>query len=74
MLEGRRTGMRVNTISRWPLRMMSALAVGGFNEIIEWIKEKAPLRRNITGREMGATATFVLSDPASGITGQNIDV
>ena len=64
----------MNTISGGPLRTVSAPAVGGFNKIIEWMAEKTPLRRNITAAAMGTTATFGLSDLASGITGQNIYV
>jgi enoyl-[acyl-carrier protein] reductase I len=33
-----------------------------------------PLARNITSQEVGNTATFLLSDMSSGITGQNIYV
>jgi Enoyl-[acyl-carrier-protein] reductase (NADH) len=33
-----------------------------------------PLARNITAQEVGNTATFLLSDMSSGITGQTIYV
>jgi enoyl-[acyl-carrier protein] reductase I len=62
--------IRVNTISGGPLRTMSAMAVGGFGEILDWVEKKAPLRRNIEGSEVGETATYLLSDMASGVTGQ----
>ena len=35
---------------------------------------KAPLRRNVTGRDVGDAAAFLLSDMSSGITGQTIYV
>ncbi|MCZ6611257.1 MAG: enoyl-ACP reductase [Planctomycetota bacterium] len=66
--------IRVNTISGGPLRTMSALAVGGFSQILEWVEKKAPLRRNVTGTDVGETAVYLLSDLASGVTGQNIYV
>lgn len=66
--------IRVNTISGGPLRTMSAMAVGGFGEILEWVEKKAPLHRNVTGEEVGDTAAFLLSDRAGGITGQTIYV
>ncbi len=66
--------IRVNTISGGPLRTMSALAVGGFSEILEWVQRKAPLRRNVSGRDVGDTAVWLLSDLAAGVTGQNIYV
>lgn len=67
-------GIRVNSISGGPLRTMSALAVGGFGEILDWMEKKAPLRRNITGEEVGNTAAFLLGPRSSGITGQVIYV
>lgn len=66
--------IRVNTISGGPLRTMSAMAVGGFAEILGWVEQKAPLRRNIEGGEVGEAAVFLLSPMASGITGQNLYV
>jgi enoyl-[acyl-carrier protein] reductase I len=62
--------IRVNTISGGPLRTMSSLAVGGFSEILRWVEKKAPLRRNVTGQEVGDTAVYLLSDMSSGVTGQ----
>jgi len=67
-------GIRVNVISGGPLRTMSAMAVGGFQEILGWVEKKAPLRRNITGAEVGNTAVWLLSDLGSGVTGQTIYV
>ena len=66
--------IRVNTISGGPVRTMSSMAVGGFGEILGWVEKKAPLRRNIDGEDVGKTAVYLLSDLASGVTGQNIYV
>jgi enoyl-[acyl-carrier protein] reductase I len=66
--------IRVNTISGGPLRTMSAMAVGGFGEILDWVEKKAPLKRNVTGEQVGDAAAFLLSDLATGITGQTIYV
>ena len=66
--------IRVNVISGGPLRTMSAMAVGGFSDILGWVEKKAPLRRNITGGEVGDTALWLLSDLGSGVTGQTIYV
>lgn len=66
--------IRVNTISGGPLRTMSALAVGGFSQILDWVEKKAPLKRNVTGEDVGNTAAYLLSDLSSGVTGQNIYV
>jgi enoyl-[acyl-carrier-protein] reductase (NADH) len=34
------------------------------------VEQNAPLRRTVTQEEVGKTAAFLLSDAASGITGQ----
>jgi enoyl-[acyl-carrier protein] reductase I len=62
--------IRVNVISGGPLRTMSSMAVGGFAEILDWVEKRAPLRRNITGTDVGDTASWLLSDFAGGVTGQ----
>lgn len=67
-------GIRVNTISAGPLKTLSSMAVGGIEEIFDWVSRKAPLRRNIDGGEVGKTAVFLASDLASGVTGENIFV
>ncbi len=66
--------VRVNAISGGPLRTMSALAVGGFSRILDHVEERAPLRRNVIGREVGDTAAYLLSDLSSGVTGQIVHV
>jgi len=66
--------IRVNTISGGPLRTMSALAVGGFSEVLGWVEKKAPLKRNVTGQDVGDTAVYLLSNLSAGVTGQIIHV
>ncbi len=67
-------GIRVNTISAGPIRTLSAMAVGGIDEMFEWVEKKSPLRRNIDADEVGRTAVFLLSDLSAGITGENLFV
>ncbi len=67
-------GIRVNTISAGPLRTLSSMAVGGVDEMFEWAEKKSPLRRNIEADEVGKTAVYLLSDLASGVTGENLYV
>ncbi|MCA9307370.1 MAG: SDR family oxidoreductase, partial [Phycisphaerales bacterium] len=66
--------IRVNTISGGPLRTLASSAVGGIDKMLDQTPKHAPLKRNVEGREVGDTALFLLSDLASGITGQNIYV
>ena len=67
-------GIRVNTISAGPIKTLSSMAVGGIDEIFEWVSKKAPLRRNINAGEVGKTAVYLLSDLSSGVTGENLFV
>ncbi|NLX20943.1 MAG: enoyl-ACP reductase [Phycisphaerae bacterium] len=67
-------GIRVNTLSAGPCRTLSAMAVGGIDDMFEWVEKKAPLRRNIDTDEVGKTAVYLLSDLSSGVTGENVYV
>ncbi len=66
--------IRVNTLSAGPLRTLSAMAVGGIDEMFDHVERKAPLKRNIDGDDVGKTAVYLLSDLSSGVTGENIYV
>lgn len=66
--------IRVNTLSAGPVRTLSAMAVGGIDEMFDHVQRKAPLKRNIDGDEVGRTAVYLLSDLSSGVTGENIYV
>lgn len=66
--------IRVNTISAGPVRTLSAMAVGGIDEMFDHAARKAPLKRNIDAEEVGKTAAYLISDLASGVTGENIYV
>jgi enoyl-[acyl-carrier protein] reductase I len=66
--------IRVNTLSAGPVRTLSAMAVGGIDEVFEHVQRKSPLRRNIEGDDVGKTAVYLLSDLSSGVTGENIFV
>ncbi|UCF67005.1 MAG: enoyl-ACP reductase [Acidobacteriota bacterium] len=66
--------IRVNTISGGPLRTLAASGIAGFRQILTHNAERAPLRRNVEGQDVGGVATFLVSDLSSGITGENIYV
>ncbi|MER2536372.1 MAG: SDR family oxidoreductase, partial [Rhizobiaceae bacterium] len=44
--------------------------IGNFSRLLAYNAHNAPLRRNITIDEVGNAAAFMLSDLASGITGE----
>jgi enoyl-[acyl-carrier protein] reductase I len=66
--------IRCNVISAGPVKTLSAMAVGGFGQILEWVEKKAPLKRNITAKDVGDTAAWLLSGMANGVTGQTLYV
>jgi enoyl-[acyl-carrier protein] reductase I len=66
--------IRVNTLSAGPVRTLSAMAVGGIDEMFSHVERKSPLKRNIDGDEVGKTAVYLLSDLSSGVTGENLYV
>jgi len=66
--------IRVNTISAGPIKTLSAMAVGGIDEMFAHVERKAPLHRNIDADEVGKTAVYLLSDLSSGVTGENVYV
>jgi enoyl-[acyl-carrier protein] reductase I len=71
---GRRFGVRVNTISAGPWASRAASAIGFIEMMIEYAKNNSPLPEAITADEVGATAAFLCSPLASGITGTTVYV
>lgn len=67
-------GIRVNSISAGPIKTLAASGVGEFSKILEYERNRSPLKRNVTQKDIGDTCTFLLSDLASGITGEIIHV
>ena len=63
-------GIRVNAISAGPIKTLAAAGIGGFSKILHFVEKNAPLRRNVTIDEVGNATAFLLSDLASGITGE----
>ena len=63
-------GIRVNSLSAGPCRTLSAMAVGGIDDILTKVEATAPLRRNIETDEVGKAAVYLLSELSSGVTGE----
>ncbi len=63
-------GQRVNAISAGPIRTLAAAGIGDFKQILNWNECNAPLRRNVTIEQVGNSAMYLLSDLASGVTGE----
>jgi enoyl-[acyl-carrier protein] reductase I len=62
--------IRVNAISAGPIQTLAARGIGDFNYILKWNQLNAPLRRNVTIEDVGGGALYLLSDLASGVTGE----
>ncbi len=71
---GRQWGLRVNVISAGPYASRAASAIGFIDQMIDYTTRNAPLTEPITAEEVGATAAFLCSPLASGITGATIYV
>lgn len=63
-------GVRVNGISAGPIKTLAASGIKDFGKILNFVKDHAPLRRNVTIEDVGNTAAFLLSDLAGGITAE----
>ncbi|MBI3917481.1 MAG: SDR family oxidoreductase [Betaproteobacteria bacterium] len=63
-------GIRVNAISAGPIKTLAAAGISDFGKIFKFVEQNAPLRRNVTIDDVGNAAAFLLSDLASGITGE----
>ncbi len=66
--------IRVNAVSAGPIRTLSAAGITNFFDLLHNAKEKSPLGRNITQKEVGDACVFLASKASSGITGQTIFV
>ena len=71
---GRRFGIRVNTISAGPYASRAASAIGFIGQMIDYCAANSPLPRRLEAEEVGATAAFLASPLAAGITGTTIYV
>jgi enoyl-[acyl-carrier protein] reductase I len=67
-------GIRVNAISAGPIRTLAASGVSGFKTMYGKFRDVAPLRRNVSIDDVGATALYLASDLSAGVTGETLYV
>ena len=67
-------GVRVNAISAGPIKTLAASGVPGFDQILDWMANNTPLRRNVSQQDVAGAARFLLSPDSGGITAQVIYV
>jgi enoyl-[acyl-carrier protein] reductase I len=63
-------GIRVNGISAGPIKTLAASGIGDFRYILRWNQLNSPMQRNVTIEEVGGAGLYLLSDLASGVTGE----
>ena len=62
--------IRVNAISAGPIKTLAASGIGDFRLILKWNELNSPLKRNVTIEDVGGAGLYLLSDLASGVTGE----
>lgn len=67
-------GHRINAISSGPIKTIAAGGIPGFDDILDHVERNAPLRRNVTQKDVAGCATWLASPLSSGVTGQIIHV
>jgi enoyl-[acyl-carrier protein] reductase I len=67
-------GIRVNAISAGPIRTLAAAGISGFKDMLHYVSERAPLKRNIDAEEVGKAALYLCSDWGSAVTGEVVHV
>ena len=60
----------MNAISAGPIKTLAASGIGDFRYILRWNQLNSPMQRNVTIEEVGGAGVYLLSDLASGVTGE----
>ncbi len=53
---------------------MAAAGIGDFRYMLKWNEYNSPLRRNVSITDVGRSGLYLISDLASGVTGEIIYV
>jgi len=62
--------IRVNSLSAGPMKTLAASGIGDFRYILKWNEYNSPLRRNVSGEDVGGAGMYLLSGLSSGVTGE----
>jgi enoyl-[acyl-carrier protein] reductase I len=65
-----RDNIRVNALSAGPIKTLAASGIGDFRYIMKWNEYNSPLKRNVTIEDVGGAGLYLLSNLASGVTGE----
>ena len=62
--------IRVNAISAGPIRTLAGAGIADSRQMLSYQQRNSPMRRTVTIDEVGGSALYLLSDLASGVTGE----
>lgn len=65
-------GIRVNTLSPGPINTVAARGVRDLTTMIDYVHERAPLKRKFGQAEVAGSAVYLMSDLSKGVSGQLI--
>lgn len=68
------SSIRVNALSPGPISTSAARGIAGFTSMLQYARDRAPMRRNTDTEEVADAALFLASDLSRGITGEVIHV
>jgi len=63
-------GIRVNAVSAGPIKTLAASGISNFKEKLRVAEERSPLKRLVSQDEVGKATLYLVSDLASGVTGE----
>ena len=63
-------GIRVNAISAGPIKTLAASAIGDAKFLYKWNEDHSPLKKNVDIYDIGGSALYLISDLASGVSGE----
>ena len=69
-----KNGVRVNAISAGALKTLAVTGIQGHGELLAMSKARTVDGKDVTIEEVGGTATFLMSDLSTGVTGDVIYV
>lgn len=64
------SNIRANAISAGPIKTLAASGIGGFTQILQHYRDRAPLGRTVDATEVAAAAVFLLGPSSRGVTGE----
>ncbi len=65
-----KAGIRVNAISAGAIKTLAASGISGLRDMLHWQEANAALRRNVDIDDVGKAGLYLISDLASGVTGE----